>query len=345
MGLKQQVEIWPQRVDWWTRISSIIKNSSKLMVVESYFGNHHPFWNSLKERVRDSEPFEFVLLTLREDSPALRNILKLTGSSQAAVLENDKKHIQDLKTLWAESPYRDKKNLEFLNWNGHGPGSVIWWTADGKDNIGLGCWLQDSANTDGTPWIVLQQGPLFEWLRRHCEQTAELARLPVAAGTQVEHTKTIQKAEIVDVDLFESDILQEARRMADYYAIYYALENSIRRLISGRLSEKYGPNWWNDRVPEQVRNEVAKKQKEERDTAMSIRSEDPLAYTNFGELIPIFSSNWADFSDTLRSEKSMYQILSQFNKIRNTVAHSCELNEDEITRFKLSVKDWFRIQL
>lgn len=164
------------------------------------------------------------------------------------------------------------------------------------------------------------------------------------SGVQIEHNKTIQKAEIVDVDLFENDILVEARRMADFYVIYYALENSIRRLISERLSEKHGPNWWNEKVPENVRNEVAKKQKEERDTTMSIRSEDPLAYTNFGELIPIFSSNWADFSDTLRSEKAMYQILSQFNKIRNTVAHSCELNEDEITRFKLSVKDWFRIQ-
>ena len=40
----------------------------------------------------------------------------------------------------------------------------------------------------------------------------------------------------------------------------------------------------------------------------------------------------------------MQQILSQFNKIRNTVAHICELNDDEITRLKLSVKDWFRIQ-
>jgi hypothetical protein len=164
------------------------------------------------------------------------------------------------------------------------------------------------------------------------------------SGIQIGHAKTIQKAEIVDVDLFEADIVQEARRMADFYAIYYALENSIRRLVSGRLSEKHGANWWKEKVPPNIQQEVEKKQKEERDTAMSIRSEDPLAYTNFGELIPIFSSNWADFSDTLRSEKAMYQILSQFNKIRNTVAHSCELNEDEITRFKLLVKDWFRIQ-
>ncbi len=132
--------------------------------------------------------------------------------------------------------------------------------------------------------------------------------------------------------------------MADFYVLYYSLENSIRRLISERLAEKHGPTWWKSKVPPALQAEVEKKQKEERDTTMSIRSEDPLTYTNFGELTGIFDTNWADFSDTLRSQKAMQQILSQFNKIRNVVAHSCELNEDEITRFKLLVKDWFRIQ-
>lgn len=172
---------------------------------------------------------------------------------------------------------------------------------------------------------------------------SELAKLE-ESGIQIEHAKTIQKAEIVDVDLFESDILQEALKMADFYAIYYSLENSIRRLISGRLFEKHGPNWWEEKVPEGVRAEVQRKKQDERDTTMSIRSEDPLSYTNFGELISIFEANWDDFDDTLRSPKAMRGILSQFNKIRNVVAHSSALNEDEITRFKLLVKDWFRIQ-
>jgi hypothetical protein len=132
--------------------------------------------------------------------------------------------------------------------------------------------------------------------------------------------------------------------MADFYAIYYSLENSIRRLISGRLFEKHGATWWKEKVPGGVQTEVEKKQQEERDTSMSIRSEDPLAYTNFGELISIFDANWDDFDDTLRSPKAMRVILGQFNKIRNVVAHSSSLNEDEITRFKLLVKDWFRIQ-
>ncbi|MGA3293682.1 MAG: Swt1 family HEPN domain-containing protein [Candidatus Acidiferrales bacterium] len=164
------------------------------------------------------------------------------------------------------------------------------------------------------------------------------------SGVRIEHVRTIKKEEVVDVDLFENDILQQARKMADFYALYYSLENSIRRLISERLSEKHGATWWADRVPEGVRNAVKDKQQDERDTTMSIRSEDPLSYTNFGELISIFDQNWDDFSDTLRSKKAMQSILSQFNKIRNVVAHSCELNEDEITRFKLLVKDWFRIQ-
>ncbi len=40
----------------------------------------------------------------------------------------------------------------------------------------------------------------------------------------------------------------------------------------------------------------------------------------------------------------MELILSQFNETRNVVAHSCLLNDEEITRFKPLVKDWFRIQ-
>ena len=165
-----------------------------------------------------------------------------------------------------------------------------------------------------------------------------------ARGIQIGHAKTIIKAEVVDVDLFESDILVEARKMADFYVIYYAVENSIRRLVSERLKEKYGPTWWTVKVPPGIQTEVAKKQKDELDTTMSVRSDDPLTYTNFGELIGIFDANWADFSDTLRSQKAMQTILSQFNKVRNLVAHSCLLNDDEIIRFQLLVKDWFRIQ-
>ncbi|MFH1787919.1 MAG: Swt1 family HEPN domain-containing protein, partial [Candidatus Altiarchaeota archaeon] len=151
--------------------------------------------------------------------------------------------------------------------------------------------------------------------------------------------------EVVDTELFESDIRHRAQKMADFYVVYYCLENTVRRLVSERLEEKYGFNWFDEKVPDGVKNEVKRKQTDERDSTMSLRSEDPLAYTNFGELIDILNANWIDFSDTIRSQKAMQSTLSQFNKIRNIIAHSCDLNDDEILRFKLLIKDWLRIQV
>jgi hypothetical protein len=164
------------------------------------------------------------------------------------------------------------------------------------------------------------------------------------SGIELGHIQTIKRNELVDTDLFESEILRKAKKMADFYVLYFSLENSVRKLITDVLSEKHGAEWWEKKVPPGVKDTVKKLQKDERDTAMSIRSEENLAYTNFGELIDIFCSNWNDFAEILRSRKAVQDTLSQFNNIRNVIAHSCELNDDEILRFKLIVKDWLRIQ-
>lgn len=164
------------------------------------------------------------------------------------------------------------------------------------------------------------------------------------SGMEIGHVGTLSKQEIVDNDLFEMDIRMSAQRMADFYVVYYCFENSVRRLISGTLSEKYGANWWDTKVPEDIKREVKEKEEKEKDSVMSIRSEDPLSYTNFGELIPIIEMNWTDFADRLRSKKGVTETLGKFNQVRNVIAHSCELKEDEIIRLKLIVKDWLRLQ-
>ncbi|MCC7506231.1 MAG: hypothetical protein IT259_13070 [Saprospiraceae bacterium] len=163
-------------------------------------------------------------------------------------------------------------------------------------------------------------------------------------GIDIQHIDTITRKEIVDTELFEQKILASARKMARFYVYYFAFENSIRSLISGRLEERYGVNWWEIKAPPGVKDNVKKNQLSELDTAMAIRSDDPLYYTNFGELIDIINANWEDFSDTIRSKKAMQSVISQFGKIRNVIAHSCELEEDDIVRLKLLIRDWFRIQ-
>jgi hypothetical protein len=171
----------------------------------------------------------------------------------------------------------------------------------------------------------------------------ELAKLE-RSGIEIGHNITLEKDELVDTDLFEHEILKTGRKMADFYVLYFSLENSVRKLITDVLSENYGVDWWELKVPKGVKDKVKKMQQDERETAVSIRSDENLAYTNFGELIDIFNCNWSDFSDILRSQKSVQSTLSQFNNVRNVIAHSCELNDDEILRFKLLIKDWLRIQ-
>lgn len=163
------------------------------------------------------------------------------------------------------------------------------------------------------------------------------------SGLGIGHSSSIKRDEIIDTELFEASILADARRMADFYVLYFSLENTIRKLIDGRLEEKYGLDWWDKKVPTDVKKSVSRKQDQEKDTPMAIRSEDPLSYTSFRELIDIIDMNWGDFSDTIRSPQAMKTTLSQFSLIRNIIAHSAILHEDEIARFKLLIKDWFRI--
>lgn len=166
-----------------------------------------------------------------------------------------------------------------------------------------------------------------------------------SSGYEIGHSETLKKDELVDSELFEHEILKKGNKMANFYALYFSLENSVRKLVHDVLNEKYGANWWDTKVPKGVKDNVEKIQKDEKESAMSIRSDKPLDYTNFGELICIFEANWQDFSDLFRSLKSIKDTLSPLNKIRNVIAHSCELNDDEILRFTLLIKDWFRIQV
>lgn len=172
----------------------------------------------------------------------------------------------------------------------------------------------------------------------------ELAKVE-DSGIDIGHKATIKEDQIVDTDLFEDDILRSARKMADLYVLYFAFENSVRRLISTRMKEKYGANWWDTQVPHDLKNEVSGRKQREADSGMSVRSEDPLTYVTFGELITIFDANWVDFADTIRNQKAMQKVLSSLNQIRGVIAHSTELSEDEILRFKLYIKDWLRIQV
>lgn len=171
----------------------------------------------------------------------------------------------------------------------------------------------------------------------------ELRRIQKDIGVEFGHGE-ITEGEIEEVyyPQFSVGVRAEASRMAVHYQLFYCLENSIREIISERLQEAHGPEWWNSAVPPNVRESAKKNQERESASGVTPRSERAIDYITFGELGEILKVNWDLFSDTFKNKLAVERILSSLNLLRGPIAHCKSLAEDEVERLQLSVRDWFR---
>ncbi|UWU89107.1 Swt1 family HEPN domain-containing protein [Bradyrhizobium sp. CB1015] len=142
---------------------------------------------------------------------------------------------------------------------------------------------------------------------------------------------------------FEQSVRQEAAQMAQHYELFYCLEQGIRKLIIEAMEDAAGTNWWEEKTPQQIRDEVKRLRKAEVDSGVTRRSDRAIDYTTFGQLSVIISSNWPLFEPILKSPRAVEKVMSSLNLLRGPIAHCCPLSEDEIDRLHLTVKDWFRM--
>ncbi len=141
---------------------------------------------------------------------------------------------------------------------------------------------------------------------------------------------------------FTHNFRQEAAEMSKHYELFYCLEKSIRRLIADTLESAHGENWWETTVSEDIKKNVKDNIQKELDSGITLRSEDEIDYTTFGELGEIVRKNWDSFP-MFSSQKAFGKIMTSLNTLRSPIAHCCILAEDEVVRLKLAVKDWFRL--
>lgn len=157
------------------------------------------------------------------------------------------------------------------------------------------------------------------------------------------HTRVIATDEDYYPQL-EQELRAEAASMAPHYETFYALENSIRRLVTDSLESAGGEAWWNSgKIPPAVKSEAESRHQREVDTGMTPRSADLIDYTTFGELGEIIKSNWDLFGALFSSKKAVEKIMASLNSLRGPIAHCSGLAEDEVVRLRLTVRDWFRL--
>lgn len=143
---------------------------------------------------------------------------------------------------------------------------------------------------------------------------------------------------------FDESIRVEATQMSSHYRVFYCLEKTIRGLIAASLEEQEGANWWDSgRIPPNIHAEVAKRIQREVDSGITVRSNEAIDYSTFGELGEIIKNNWDVFGSLFDSVRAVEKVLSNLNMLRGPIAHCSLLAADEVLRLELSLRDWFRL--
>jgi len=173
----------------------------------------------------------------------------------------------------------------------------------------------------------------------------ELRQIEQRFGIELGHSfKAEAGTAVAYYPQFEQSVRLEAAHMSENYEVFYCLEQAIRKLIVETLEDTEGADWWNSaRVAHDIKADVASLVKRERDNGVTPRSDNMIDYTTFGQLSVIITSNWDLFEPTLKSKRGVERVMANLNLLRGTIAHCCPMQEDEIDRLRLAVKDWFRM--
>lgn len=151
-----------------------------------------------------------------------------------------------------------------------------------------------------------------------------------------------QVSRVVEVD-FSPVVWNNALNMSSVYQSIFCIENTLRNFIVERMAERYGLNWWDEKVPNNIKKAVDKLKKNEiRNRFFSSRSDSEIGYTMLGNLGQIIIHNWDDFSDIIPSQAWLTSRMDDLEMARNIVMHTGVLPQIEIDRITSIVRDLLR---
>jgi Swt1-like HEPN len=133
--------------------------------------------------------------------------------------------------------------------------------------------------------------------------------------------------------------------MAEFYQLFYMLENDMRQFVSSILFDTYGKDWWKSHAPEAVRTYAKTNKDKENREGLPPRSKNLIDYLTFGHLGEIIKTNWDVFGGLFPNceIERLEKVISRLNIARGPIAHCGYLPEDEVVRLKLAMRDWYAL--
>lgn len=139
--------------------------------------------------------------------------------------------------------------------------------------------------------------------------------------------------------------LAQSKSMITVFATITALENATREFIYGVLSENLKSNWWTKGVQNNIREKAEKRKAQESQAKWHVnRGDAMLSYIDFADIPKIITSrdNWKFFEPYFESQEWINAVFNSLEKSRNVIMHSGVLDDIDITRVGVNVRDWLR---
>lgn len=159
------------------------------------------------------------------------------------------------------------------------------------------------------------------------------------------HLLAAERADLattLSYSFLDSDLLNDAERMAVVYSAIHAFENMVRQLVMKAMAEQHGEQWW-QHVPEKIRRKVATRMDEDAKFRWhGRRGSSEINYCDFGDLSSAIVANWPVFEDLLVSQEWSKQILDTLERSRNIVMHAGVLDKEDVERIGMNIRDWIR---
>jgi hypothetical protein len=97
-------------------------------------------------------------------------------------------------------------------------------------------------------------------------------------------------------------------------------------------------------LPNDVQGEITKlEEADEIKSWMALGSRDKSALMTFPQLLRVIDHAWKEGFDDLVRDKGLVQEARLIVHLRNTICHMTEIPEEETSRIRQTIRDWFRV--
>lgn len=169
------------------------------------------------------------------------------------------------------------------------------------------------------------------------DKTARISRIALTSNVDADVAKRLP------INALDEDLVARAQRMATVYMAIAAFENTVREFVASRLLDAVGADWWTTAVSEKIRTKADSRRAEEAKVRWHTpRGDEPINYTEFGDLASIVSQNWEHFEVHLQAIDWVRQTIATVERSRNVIMHSGELGLQDIERIGTAIRDWIR---